>query len=299
MVEKAATGGQAGTSSRIENYLGFPNGLSGADLARRATAQARRLGAEILTEQAVVGVQVNDPYRTVTLSSGVELRSHTLLIATGVSYRELDVPGAREVTGAGIYYGAAITEAAHYRGRHVFVLGGANSAGQGAMLFSRYASQVTMLIRGESLQASMSQYLIDQIAATANIEVCLRTQLVSVRSEQQLEAIVTRTAGVAETQEREAAALFVFIGATAHTEWIAGVVERNSAGFVLTGPDLLCDGKHPKGWRLPRDPFLLETSVPGIFTAGDVRHSSVKRVASAVGEGAVSLHLMHQYLQTV
>jgi len=299
MIEKQATGGQAGTSSRIENYLGFPNGLSGAELARRATAQARRLGAEILTTQAVSGVRVNDPYRFVTLTDGTELSCHALLIATGVSVRELKVPGVEAVTGAGVYYGAALTEAAHYTGQPIFVVGGANSAGQGAMFFSRYAGKVTMLVRGSGLEATMSKYLIDQIAATKNIEVLVHAEVAEVKGKDRLEEIVLRNNWSGETQTLPAAALFIFIGAAAHTDLVAGVVERDVAGFVLTGPSLMQDGRRPKSWKLPRDPFLLETSVPGIFAAGDVRHGSIKRVASAVGEGAVAVSFVHQYLKTV
>lgn len=299
MIEKQATGGQAGTSSRIENYLGFPNGLSGAELARRATAQARRLGAEILTTQAVCRVHVNDPYRFVTLTDGTELSCHALLIATGVSVRELKVPGIETVTGAGVYYGAALTEAAYYTGQPVFVVGGANSAGQGAMFFSRYASKVTMLVRGSGLEATMSKYLIDQITATKNIEVLVHTEVAEVKGKDRLEEIVLRNNQSGEAQALPAAALFIFIGAAAHTDLVANVVERDSTGFILTGPSLMQDGRRPKGWKLQRDPFLLETSVPGIFAVGDVRHGSIKRVASAVGEGAVAVSFVHQYLKTV
>jgi thioredoxin reductase (NADPH) len=299
MIDKEATGGQAGTSSRIENYLGFPKGLSGADLARRATAQAQRLGAEILTAQEVTGVRVEDAYRLVTLGDGTELACRALVLATGVTVRKLQVPGIEALTGAGIYYGAALTEAAYYRGEHVFVVGGANSAGQGAMFFSQYASKVTMLVRGSSLTKSMSQYLIDQIEATENIEVLVRTEAAEAIGKDRLEAITIahRETGVTETVP--AAALFLFIGAVPHSELVAGVVERNSVGFILTGPDLMQNGHRPRNWTLKRDPYPLETSVPGIFAAGDVRQGAVRRVASAVGQGAIAISLVHQYLQTV
>ena len=299
MIDKEATGGQAGTSSRIENYLGFPKGLSGADLARRATAQAKRLGAEILTAQEVTAVRVEDPYRLVTLSDGTELACRALVLATGVTVRKLDVPGVEALTGAGIYYGAALTEAAHYRGEPVFVVGGANSAGQGAMFFSRYASKVTMLVRGSSLEKSMSQYLIDQIEATDNIEVLLRTEVVEAIGKDRLEAITITNKDTGRTETVPAAAMFLFIGAVPHSDLVAGVVERNPAGFILTGPDLVQNGHRPRSWKLQRDPYLLETSVPGIFAAGDVRQGAVRRVASAVGQGAIAISLIHQHLKTV
>ena len=265
LIDKETAGGQAGTSSRIENYLGFPNGLSGADLARRAAAQASRLGAEILTAQEVTQIRVSDPYRFVRLADGTELSCKALIIATGVSLRTLDTPGIQALTGAGVYYGAALTEAAHYKSKPVFVVGGANSAGQGAMFFSRYASKVTMLVRGSSLQKDMSQYLVDQINGTENIEVRVRTSVTEVIGTDRLEALVIKDNDTGETETVPAAALFVFIGAKPHSDFVADVVERNQAGFILTGPDLIRDGRPPKNWRLNRDPFLLETSVPGIF----------------------------------
>ena len=299
MIEKEATGGQAGTSSRIENYLGFPNGISGADLAQRATVQAKRFGAEILTAVEVSRVRVEGSARIVTLSNGSELSSRALIIATGVSIKELDVPGVKRLTGAGVYYGAAVTEAAHYRGAHVMVVGGANSAGQGAMFFSRYASKVSMLVRANNLEKGMSSYLVDQIRATPNIEVVLNTEVVSVEGGDRLETVSYKNAVTGETHTATLPALFIFIGAVPHTEMVAGVVERNEGGFILTGQDLVRNGQKPKGWPLHRDPFPLETSVPGIFCAGDVRQGVVRRVASAVGEGAIAVSLVHQYLATV
>jgi thioredoxin reductase (NADPH) len=299
LIEREATGGQAGTSSRIENYLGFPRGLSGADLARRATAQASRFGVEILTTQEVAKVRIDGLYRIAVLGDGSELSCKAMVIASGVTTRTLDAPGVEKLTGAGIYYGAALTEAAHYRGRQIFVVGGANSAGQGAVFFSRYAKQVTMLVRGSALSRSMSHYLINQIAEAPNIEVCLETEVLEAHGANHLEAITTIDRKSGETQRRPADALFAFVGAAAHTDMVADVVERNSAGFILTGPDLIREGKKPAGWSLKRDPYLLETSVPGIFAAGDVRQGAIRRVASAVGEGAVAVSFVHQYLNTV
>ncbi len=299
LIDKETTGGQAGTSSRIENYLGFPNGVSGADLARRATAQATRLGAEILTAQEVTQIRVDDPYRFVKLADGTELSCKALIIATGASLRTLDVPGVEVLIGAGVYYGAALTEAAYYKGKHMFVVGGANSAGQGAMFFSRYASKVTMLVRGSSLQKDMSQYLIEQINCTENIELRTHTSVSRVIGTDRLEALVIRDNETGETETVPAAALFVFIGAKPHSDFVADVVERNQAGFILTGPDLISDGRRPKNWRLNRDPYLLETTVPGIFAVGDVRQDAVKRVASAVGQGSTAISFVHQYLKTV
>lgn len=299
VIEREATGGQAGTSSRIENYLGFPKGLSGAELARRATTQATRFGAEILTAQEAVGVRVEGPYRVVKLDDGSELTCHALIVATGVTTRRLELPDVERLTGAGIYYGAALNEAANYRGEQVVVLGGANSAGQGAMFFSRYAAQVTMVVRASSLEMGMSQYLVDQIRATPNISVCLRAEVAAVRGARSLEELDIVHIDTRAIEMLRAPALFLFIGATPHSQVLDGVVERNAAGFVLTGTDLLRDGKRPRNWTLPRDPFQLETSTPGIFAAGDVRQGAVRRVSSAVGEGAVAVGLVHQYLREV
>jgi thioredoxin reductase (NADPH) len=298
LVDKETPGGQAGTSSRIENYLGFPKGISGADLARRATAQASRLGAEILSAQEVVSVGLRDPYRVVTLANGSELACRAVVIASGVSVRELDVPGAKALTGAGIYYGAAITEAASYKGEHVFVVGGANSAGQGAIFLSQYADQVTMLVRS-SLAKSMSQYLIEQIEGRDNIDVQLGTEIVEVHGKDRLEAITIRDRETGETRRESAAATFVFIGASPHTKMLGDLVELSSAGFILTGPDLFINGERPAGWKLKRDPYLMETSVPGIFAAGDVRDGVIRRVASAVGQGSTTISFVHEYLKTV
>lgn len=299
MIERHSTGGQAGTSSRIENYLGFPKGVSGSELSKRATDQAVRLGCEILTAVDAIEVRVEGQTKVVCLSDGSEITARSLIIATGVTLRELDVPGCKALYGAGIYYGAALTEAANYKDQHVFVVGGANSAGQGAMWFARYASKVTMLVRGESLEKSMSAYLIDQIASTPNIEVLPHSEVKAVQGKQRLEGLTILNNQTGAETTLPAAALFIFIGATAHTELVAGVVERDRAGFILTGQDLVREGQRPKGWRLKRDPLFLETSVPGIFAAGDVRANTVRRVASAVGQGAIAVSLVHQYLKEV
>jgi thioredoxin reductase (NADPH) len=299
VIEKEATGGQAGTSARIENYLGFPHGLSGVDLARRATGQATRFGAEILTAQEATQVRIEDPYRFVTLGDGTELSCHALLIATGMTVHKPNVSGIDSLIGTSVYYGAAFTEAKHYQGGHVFVLGGANSAGQGAVFLSRYASRVTILIRGDLLEKNMSQYLIDQINKTQNIEVLLQTEVAALLGTDRLEAVKIQNRETGKTEKVPADAMFIFIGASPHTEIVADVVERDEAGFIFTGPDLIHNGRRPKGWKLMRDPFLMETSVPGIFAAGDVRHGVVRRVASAVGQGAVAISFVHKYLETV
>ncbi|MCZ6539461.1 MAG: FAD-dependent oxidoreductase [Chloroflexi bacterium] len=296
MVERAAPGGQAGSSSRIENYLGFPNGVSGADLARRASTQAKRLGAEILTAADAVSVRAEDQYKIVELADGSELRSRALVVATGMTVRELEVEGVKSLTGAGVYYGAANTEAAFYRDQAVIVIGGANSAGQGAMLFSQFASHVTMLVRAGSLQASMSQYLIDQIAETPNIDIRFNSEVTRAYGETKLEAVDVRDRNSETVEKLDAAAMFIFIGAAPHSDLVAGTVERNNAGFILTGADLT---RSANGWSLERDPYMTETSVPGIFAVGDVQQGTVKRVATAVGQGALSVSFVHQYLSTV
>lgn len=296
IIEREAPGGQAGLSSRIENYLGFPSGLSGGDLARRAVAQVRRFGAEILAPQEAVRVRTEGPYRILTLGDGSEVSSQTLLIATGVEWRKLDVPGMDRLTGAGVYYGAGSTEAPSCRDETVYVVGGANSAGQAAMNFARFASRVVMLVRGPSLSSTMSKYLIDDIGRTPNIEVQTNSQVVEVHGQDRLEAMSILCSKTGAVDRVPATALFIFIGAEPKTEWLAGFVERDSKGFILTGSDLIRDGKTPAKWPLDRDPTLLESSLPGVYAVGDVRHGSVKRVASGVGEGSIAIQFVHQYL---
>jgi len=291
MVEREAPGGQAGQSSRIENYLGFPAGLSGSDLARRATDQARRLGAELLTVKDAQALRVEGAGRIVELAGGGSLSANCVLVASGVSYRQLDAPGFAEFTGAGIYYGAAMTEARACSDQHVVIIGGANSAGQAAVYFSGYAARVTMLVRADSLAKSMSHYLIDQIAALGKIEVRTGAQAVAASGEDgRLRSLRIRHTDGSETGE-EVDACFVFIGAAPRTDWLEGVVARDERGFILAGSDVL-----ERGWPLARPPYVLETSVPGVFVAGDVRARSIKRVASAVGEGSMAVSLIHEYL---
>jgi len=299
IVERRAPGGQAGLSSRIDNYLGFPSGLSGNDLARRAVAQARRFGAEILAPQEVVQVRSQGPYRVITLADGGELSCHAIVIASGVQWRKLDVPGIERLRGAGVYYGAAPTEALSCREEDVYIVGGANSAGQAAIHFARYAKNVIMLVRGESLGATMSQYLIHDIEQTPNIRVDFGVQVVGVHGTEKLEAISIACGRSGSVDRLPATSLFVFIGAAPRTEWLDGYVERDDRGFILTGQDLVRQGQRPKRWSADRDPYLLETSVPGVFAVGDVRHGSIKRVASGVGEGSIAIQFVHAHLAKV
>jgi len=299
MIEKEAPGGQAGTSSRIENYLGFPIGLSGADLAKRAIAQARRFGVEIISPQEATKLRIEGQYRILTLGDGSEVSCRALLLAMGVQWHTLDVPGIHELTGAGVYYGAAATEALSCANETVYVIGGANSAGQGAMHFSRYAAKVVMLVRGPDLSRGMSDYLVDQIAATPNIEVRFNASVVEACGDTNLEAITILDSQTGEKERVPATSLFIFIGAVPHTHWLDGVIETDDHGFLLSGRDLVRDGQRPAGWKADRDPGLLETNLPGVFVAGDVRAGSIKRVASSVGEGSVCVSLVHQYLREV
>jgi len=299
MIESEAPGGQAGMSSRIENYLGFPVGLSGGDLARRAVVQAKRFGVEILSPQEAVAVRTEGSYRIVKLVDGNEISCHALMIATGVQWRRLQAPGVDRLQGAGIYYGGGATEALSCQGEIVYVVGGANSAGQAAMNFAKYAERVVILVRGESLSSTMSQYLIDQVKDTSNIQLWTHASVAEVHGETHLEEISVLCSDTGKVERVPASAMFIFIGALPRTDWLAGVLERDERGFLLTGPDLIRDGQRPKGWGLDRDPFLLETNIPGIFAVGDVRHGSIKRVASGVGEGSVAVQFIHQYLSKV
>ncbi|HZP06747.1 MAG TPA: FAD-dependent oxidoreductase [Terracidiphilus sp.] len=293
VIEPEAPGGQAGSSSRIENYLGFPSGVTGAELGRRAHTQASRFGAEFVTQRAT-GLRIDGQYRFVKLADGREVSSHTVLLAPGVQYRKLDIPGGEKLTGRGIYYGAALVEAVACKDEDVLVVGGANSAGQAALYFAKFARTVTMLVRGAGLSATMSKYLIDEIAGTSNIVVETGTQVIEAIGEERLEAVKLR--GPAGEVQKAANSLFVFIGAAPVTAWLPPCVLRDQNGFLLAGPDLHSDSKWAEVWKEPREPFLLESSVPGIFVAGDVRHGSVKRVASAVGEGSIAVQMVHQYL---
>jgi len=297
VIEKAAPGGQAGSSPKIENYLGFPSGISGDDLTRRAVAQAKRFGVEILSAQEANYIEVKDSYRIVKLNDGTEISCHAALIATGASFHTLKMPGADALTGAGIYYGAAYTEAMNYVDKDVFVVGGANSAAQGALYLSRFARKVTVLIRGT--QATASKYLVDAMNANAKIEILLNTDLIEVKGSNALEQIIIKNTKRDEMQTCDAAAMFVFIGVQPQSKIVADLVMCSGKGYIFTGPDLLVDKKPPQNWTLERDPFLLETSTPGIFAAGDVRYGTNHRVASAVGEGAIAFVLMKEYLKTL
>jgi thioredoxin reductase (NADPH) len=296
LVEREATGGQAGQSSRIENYLGFPNGISGGQLADRARRQARRFGVELLLTRDVVGLEVHGSKRVLRFDDGSTIGAHAVVLATGVSYRSLDVPGADQLTGRGVYYGSAMTEAAECKDEDVFIVGGANSAGQAAVFFARYASSVHIVCRGPSLAASMSHYLVEQLAGIDNVQVHTCTTVAETGGTDHLERVtlLDTTTGVRSTHE--ASHLFVFIGGEPRTHWLDGTVLRDARGFIRTGPELLDDGRRPRGWALDRDPWFLESSLPGVFVAGDVRAESVKRVASAVGEGAMAVTLVHRYL---
>lgn len=297
LVERSATGGQAGQSSRIENYLGFPDGVSGAQLTDRARRQASRFGAEILTAREVTGLEVNGPARVVRFSDGSAVAAHSVILATGVSYRQLGAPGCDELTGCGVYYGSSLTEVSSCEGQDVYVVGGANSAGQAAVFLARGAKSVTMLVRGESLTASMSYYLIQQIEEAPNITVRPRTVVEEAHGEEHLERLTLRDTVTGGTEVVDAQWMFVFIGAAPLTDWLGGTVLRDENGFILAGPDLTPDGRPPAEWALDRPPYHLETSIPGVFVAGDARARSAKRVASAVGEGAMAVMLVHRFLE--
>jgi thioredoxin reductase (NADPH) len=297
LVERTAAGGQAGQSSRIENYLGFPDGVSGAQLTDRARRQAAKFGAELVTTREVVALEVNGSARSVLFADWARINAHAVILATGVSYRQLTAPGITELTGRGVYYGSAMTEAANCADQDVFIVGGANSAGQAAVYFARRSRSVTILVRGPSLEASMSYYLVQQIAAIDNISVRTCTEVVAGDGDEHLEHLTLRNSADGTTEVVDAQWLFVFIGAAPHTEWLDGIVVRDERGFVITGPDLPLEGSRPRGWDLDRAPYHLETSVPGVFVAGDARAESAKRVASAVGEGAMAVMLVHRYLE--
>jgi thioredoxin reductase (NADPH) len=297
LVERTATGGQAGQSSRIENYLGFPDGVSGAQLTDRARRQASKFGAELLTAREVTGLEVNGPARTVRFDDGTSVSAHAVILATGVTYRQLKAPGVSELTGRGVYYGSALTETSACAEQDIYIVGGANSAGQAAVYLAKGARSVTILVRASSLTKSMSHYLIEQVQSIPRIQVRTCTEVAEAHGTDHLEQLTLRDSNTGELETVDAQLLFVFIGAAPLTDWLAGVVQRDDHGFVLTGPDLLVQGQPPRGWPLDRPPYHLETSVPGVFVAGDVRAESAKRVASAVGEGAMAVMLVHRYLE--
>lgn len=297
LVERQAAGGQAGQSSRIENYLGFPDGVSGGQLTDRARRQAVKFGAEVLTARTAVAIDATGPRRVVRFEDGSHIAAHTVILATGVAYRQLDAAGADRFVGSGVYYGSTATEAATCAGEHVVVVGGANSAGQAAVFLARHAARVTLVVRGRDLERSMSHYLIEQVRAVPNIEVRLCTRVAALDGEEHLERVTLADDATGTSTTVETGHVFVFIGASPMTGWLPDAVHRDDAGFVLTGPDLVRDGAPPPGWSADREPYLLESSVPGVFVAGDVRSQSVKRVASAVGEGALAVTLVHRYLE--
>jgi thioredoxin reductase (NADPH) len=296
LVEREAAGGQAGLSSRIENYLGFPSGLSGADLARRGLTQVKRFGTEVLAPARATGLRVEGEYRVITLANGKELVGHSVVMAGGVQWRRLDVPGMEKLSGAGVYYGAATTEAMSCQDEDVFVIGGANSAGQAAVHFSEFARKVTMLVRADSLSKSMSHYLVERIQQIPNIVVEPHTEVVEVHGDERLSTISIRHHDTGDVERRDAGAMFIFIGAEPHTEWLDGTLRRDGKGFLLTGQTLMTDGKRPADWTLPRDPYLLETNIAGVFAVGDVRDGAVRRVANSVGEGSIVLYFIRQYM---
>jgi len=297
LVERRATGGQAGQSSRIENYLGFPDGVSGSQLTDRARRQARKFGAEVLTARDAVALEARGSARVITFSDGTEIAAHAVVLASGVAYRSLGAPGCGDLTGRGVYYGSPSTEAQATDGEDVYIVGGANSAGQAAVFFSRHARSVTLLVRGASLEQSMSHYLIEQLRAIDNIRVRVGTSVIEAHGDEHLENVTICEGATGKTETVPCGHLFVFIGAAPYTDWLGDAIVRDQHGFVRTGPDLLAEGKRPAGWTLDRDPLYLESSVPGVFVAGDVRSQSVKRVASAVGEGAMAVTLVHRYLE--
>ncbi|MDQ3053945.1 MAG: FAD-dependent oxidoreductase [Actinomycetota bacterium] len=297
LIERQATGGQAGQSSRIENYLGFPDGVSGGQLTERARRQADKFGAEVLTARQVTGLEVRGPKRVVHFHNGSEIAAHTIILATGVAYRQLPATGVDDLVGRGVYYGSASTEAAACVGQHVVIVGGANSAGQAAVFFARHAAKVTLAVRGPSLDRGMSRYLVEQVRALDNLEVRTSTTVTDCQGEFHLECLTLHDENTGMDEVVQASHVFIFIGAAPMTGWLPTGIRRDDAGFVLTGPDLLIGGERPPGWSAQRDPYLLETSVPGVFVAGDVRSQSVKRVASAVGEGALAVTLVHRYLE--